>query len=63
MTLYKYNYENLLNEIGCPDHDLKSNGGRVPDVSKYGTWLRRNDPIAFEVGFSEFVQEEGERFE
>lgn len=46
-------FEEFLTELGCPDDDLKSNGGRVPDHCKYGSWLRRNDPIAFEVGYQE----------
>lgn len=46
----KKDYEELLNEIGIPEDDKKSNGGRIPDNSKYGSWIRRNDPIAFEVG-------------
>lgn len=44
-------YEEYLNEQGIPPHDLKSEGGRVPDTAKYGRWLRRNDPIAFNVGY------------
>jgi hypothetical protein len=53
----KKDYENELNEIGIPDHDIKSEGGRIPDNAKYGTWLRANDPIAFSVGYREYVQE------
>lgn len=51
--LTKKDYEEWLNELGIPDHDLKSMGGRIPDDANYGTWLRRNDPTAFEVGYSE----------
>lgn len=47
-------YESFLNQMGCPVDDLKSNGGRVPDYCKYGSWLRRNDPIAFNVGLRNF---------
>lgn len=52
-------YEEYLNEIGCPDHDHPENNGRVPweMVEQYGTWLRENDPIAFNVGCDEFEQE------
>ena len=47
-------YEEYLNDIGCQDADaLKSNGGRIPDRCKYGSWLRRNDPISFEIGLRE----------
>jgi hypothetical protein len=52
----KSNYEKYLNEIGTPEDDKKSNGGRIPNHSKYGNWMRKNDPIAFEVGFREFKQ-------
>lgn len=51
-------YEEWLNELGTPEDDKKSNGGRIPDYSKYGSWLRRNDMIAFEVGYQEKKQEE-----
>jgi len=55
--------EENLNEIGCPDHDLRCLGGRVPDrmSEKYGTWLRRNDPIAFEVYLYELRLDSKER--
>ena len=51
----KKEYELDLNEIGPPNHDHPENGGRVPwhMVDKYGTWLRKNDPIQFEVGYNE----------
>ena len=47
--------EEYLNGGECPDHDHPKNGGRVSwqSVNKYGTWLRRNDPIAFEVAYEE----------
>ena len=54
MKVTRANYEAYLNEIGTPELEKKSNGGRVPDRSKYGSWLRKNDPIAFEVGFREW---------
>jgi hypothetical protein len=50
----KANFEQSLNEFGIPEDDKKSNGGRIPDRSLYGSWLRRNDPIAFETGYSDF---------
>jgi hypothetical protein len=53
---YKKYYEEHLNEIGAPEDDKRSNGGRIPDYCRYGTWLRRNDPIAFNVGFNEFMR-------
>lgn len=51
--LTRKEYEEYLNEIGTPTDDLKSVGGRVPDTAKYGRWLRRNDPVAFNVGYEE----------
>jgi hypothetical protein len=54
----KKDYEDYLNDLGAADRDLKSSGGRIPDNAKFGTWLRRNDPIAFEVGFGEFQTEQ-----
>lgn len=52
----KKEFEEMLNEIGTPEDDKKSNGGRIPDNSKWGTWMRRNDPIAFNVGYNEESQ-------
>jgi hypothetical protein len=39
------NFEKYLNEFEIPTEDKKSNGGLIPDTSKYGTWLRRNKSI------------------
>ena len=48
-------FEAYLNDfISIPEDDKKSNGGRIPDHSKYGAWMRKNDPIAFQVGFREW---------
>ena len=56
-------YEEYLNEIGCPLHDHPNNDGRVPYnyIDRYGTWLRRNDPIAFNIGFTEYKLREIEK--
>lgn len=54
MKKKKSDYELYLNSMEIPDHDKKSNGGRIPNNAKYGSWLRKNDPIAFEVGFNEW---------
>ena len=54
MKQTKHNYEIELNELGIPEDDKRSNGGRIPDTSDYGTWLRRNDPIAFQVGYQDW---------
>ena len=48
-------FESYLNEFGIPEQECKSNGGRIPDTMPYGTWLRRNDPIAFNVAFNEWT--------
>ena len=53
----KSDYVEYLNEIGIPEDDKKSNGGRIPDHCNYGVWLQRNDPIAFNVGFREWENE------
>lgn len=46
----KREYQEWLNELEIPVQDLKSNGGRIPDNAKLGDWMRRNDPVAFNVG-------------
>ena len=50
----KLAYEEYLNEMGIPEDDKRSNGGRIPDKCKYGTWVRKNDSTMFEVGFREW---------
>jgi hypothetical protein len=43
-------YESYLNKfVGMGQSD-----SRIPEHALYGTWLRRNDPIAFSVGFGEW---------
>lgn len=49
----KSDHEYNLNELTIPYDDLKSNGGRIPDNTQYGTWLRRNDPISFRISYRE----------
>lgn len=53
----KGDYEKYLNDLGTPKTDHPDHGGRVSRsmVNKYGTWLRKNDPAAFEVGYNEYV--------
>ena len=46
-------YEEYLNALDTPFDDLKSNGGRISDSARYGSWLRRNDPVAFNVGYED----------
>jgi hypothetical protein len=55
----KKKFEAYLNGIEPPEHDHPGGGGRVSwaSVNKYGTWLRRNDPIAFEVAYNELGRE------
>ena len=49
-------YQEYLNSFGVPNDDKKSEGGRIPDFAKYGNWLRKNDPIAFNVGYQEWAR-------
>ena len=48
----------FLDELGVPDDDLHSNGGRIPDRAQWGQWMRRNDPIAFNLSYQENVREQ-----
>jgi len=48
----KQQYEEYLNTFDIPDDDVKSNGGRIPDNARYGSWLRRHDPVMFHVGYN-----------
>ena len=56
----KADVEDYINEIGIPDHDHPGFGGRVSwawirshGEYSYGTWLRKHDPIAFEIAYNE----------
>lgn len=53
----KQDYQDELNELEVPADDRQSNGGRIPDHAKLGDWMRRNDPIAFQVGYQEHERE------
>ena len=55
METTKKEYERYLNEMGVPKSDDVEYGGRCRSKD-YGTWLRRNDPIAFNVGYYEWVR-------
>lgn len=47
LTIEADEFEDYLNDLGAPEADLESNGGRIPDHIPYGTWLRKNDSLAF----------------
>lgn len=50
----KKQYEQWLNDLGYePGHPQMIIGGKMRH-GKYGTMLRKYDPIAFNVGFSEW---------
>lgn len=49
----KAEFEQYLNGVPVPADDQRELGGRIPAGAKYGTWLRRNDPIAFQVACNE----------
>lgn len=54
----KNDYEEYLNDLGVPESDKKSNGGLIPDRTRlYGSWLRKNDSIMFEVTYNEWKNE------
>lgn len=44
----KQDYEEHLNEL--PTDQLPTK------VSKYGTWMRRTDPVQFDVGYQEYCR-------
>lgn len=57
MNKTRKDYEEWLNTLNVPADDLRSEGGRIPDGAKYGSWIRRNDPIAFNVGYREWKED------
>ena len=55
----KKSYEEHLNEIGPPQGDAQwIIGGKIRMIhmwqKKYGTAIRKYDPIGFRLGFNEF---------
>lgn len=50
----KKEYENYLNSIGTSLSEEEFIIGGKFRRGKYGTMLRKYDPIAFEVGFNEW---------
>jgi len=51
-------WESRLNDIGMPSNEHPSCGGRVPwsYLTKYGTWLRKNDLASFEAGYQKWIR-------
>jgi hypothetical protein len=59
LPLSRVAYEEYLNDSGIPERDKWSNGGRIPLTTvHYGTWLRSNDPIAFNAGYQDWLREQ-----
>lgn len=54
MGITKQDAERYLNDAGIPEQDKRSNGGRVMDSVPYGTWMRRNDPIQFDIIWKQY---------
>jgi hypothetical protein len=52
--LNKAGYEQYLNEYGMNETQYNRRG---TPIKKYGSWLRLNDSIAFNVGYNEWVTE------
>ena len=50
----KTDFQRYLDGVGCPEHDKHENGGRYKPTSRtrYGQWLRRTDPIQFDVEYN-----------
>ena len=45
-------YENYLNDI-FPQYSEKNYNNRL--IKNFGSWIRKNDPIKFNVGYSEYL--------
>ena len=60
MKSTKKAYEEFLNELPMNEDKFIMGGKfreRYCNVGKYGTCLRKYDPVAFEVGYREWEQE------
>lgn len=58
-TYTKQEHTEWLNELPVPSEDMASHGGRIPDHAQLGDWMRRHDPVAFNVSFQEKARELG----
>lgn len=47
-------YEEYLNEVLEKDSPKQLSVKEGTYIAKPGTWMRRNDPIQFEVGYQEY---------
>lgn len=47
-------FEKWLNNKPIPLHMRQSNGGKIPDEEKLGTWLRTFDLSFFLLGYENF---------
>lgn len=51
------NYEEYLNEVMKHESPANLSVKEGTYIANPGTWMRRNDPIQFEVGYNEYCQE------
>lgn len=49
-------HEDYLNQLEAPEGTSSLSKRRIKEGG-YGTWLRRNDPIQFEVSYREQLKE------
>lgn len=54
----KKQYEEELNDLGKEDGDNFFWMQQRKKVKNFGSWIRRTDPIQFEVGFNEWKLKE-----
>ena len=56
MKATKAEYEGYLNEVLEKEGTLQLAIGETEYVANPGTWMRKHDPIQFEVGYQEYCQ-------
>ena len=49
--------EEILNDMGTPDHEQVRVSRRM--VNRYGTWLRKHDPVAFNCAVQDLQERKG----
>jgi hypothetical protein len=55
----KTQYERILNDTPIPKKEFQSNGGKVHVANtKWGLWLRQNDPIRFNKMYEKWLAEQ-----
>jgi hypothetical protein len=52
----KTEFQRMLDKQPFPEEVLKNPKNRIKKTSLYGSWLRRTDPVQFNVLYNEYIR-------